>query len=112
MKFFVNGKLIRDYELSVPLVFHDQSGIMQYLGMDYLWKSSPWGVLDGVMDEVRISNVARYDHDFTPSTKFEVDQHTLALYHFDEGKGDVLKDSSGKGHDGKIHGAKWYQNGK
>jgi serine/threonine protein kinase len=105
-------KLIRDYELSVPLVFHDQSGIMQYLGMDYLWKSSPWGVLDGVMDEVRISNVARYDHDFTPSTKFEVDQHTLALYHFDEGKGDVLKDSSGKGHDGKIHGAKWYQNGK
>jgi hypothetical protein len=26
---------------------------------------------------------------------------------FDEGKGDTVKDSSGKGHDGKINGAKW-----
>ena len=31
----------------------------------------------------------------------------MALYHFDEGSGDVLKDSSGNGHDGKIVGAKW-----
>ena len=31
----------------------------------------------------------------------------MALYHFDEGTGDVLHDSSGNGHDGKIVGAKW-----
>ena len=31
----------------------------------------------------------------------------MALYHFDEGSGDVLHDSSGNGHDGKIVGAKW-----
>ncbi len=61
----------------------------------------------GIIDEVRISNVARYDQDFTPARRFENDDQTLALYHFDEAKGDVLKDSSGNGHHGKIVGAKW-----
>ena len=61
----------------------------------------------GIIDEVRISNTARYTEDFTPEERFEPDEHTLALYHFDEGSGDVLKDSSGNGHDGKIVGAKW-----
>ena len=59
------------------------------------------------MNEVRISKVARYDKDFTPAQRFEPDADTLALYHFDEGSGDELKDSSGNGHHGKIVGAKW-----
>ncbi len=63
--------------------------------------------LDGIIDEVRISNIARYDKDFTPTKRFSADKNTLALYHFDEGTGTVLKDSSGNGHDGKIVGAKW-----
>ena len=42
-----------------------------------------------------------------PELGFKPDEHTLALYHFDEGTGDVLKDSSGNGHHGKIVGAKW-----
>ncbi|MGI8977760.1 MAG: protein kinase domain-containing protein [Pirellulaceae bacterium] len=66
-----------------------------------------FGVFHGVIDEVRISNVARYDKDFTPKTRFETDKDTLALYHFDEGQGDVLKDSSGRNHHGTIVGAKW-----
>src|SRR5437868_14560991 len=41
------------------------------------------------------------------SKRFEPDADTLALYHCDEGEGDVLKDSSGNGHHGKIVGAKW-----
>ena len=61
----------------------------------------------GIIDEVRISNIARYTEDFTPQCRFEPDEHTMALYHFDGGSGDVLKDSSGNGHDGKIVGAKW-----
>ncbi len=61
----------------------------------------------GIIDEVRISNIARYDKDFTPAKRFEADKNTLALYHFDSGSGDVLKDSSGNGHHGKIVGAKW-----
>src|SRR2546426_422563 len=61
----------------------------------------------GRIDEVRISKVARYDKDFTPAKRFEPDADTLALYHFDEGAGDVLNDSSGNKHHGKIVGAKW-----
>ncbi len=61
----------------------------------------------GQIDEVRISNIARYTNDFKPAARFEPDEHTLALYHFDEGAGDVLKDSSGNGHHGKIVGATW-----
>ena len=61
----------------------------------------------GLIDEVRISSIARYTEDFTPQKRFEPDEHTMALYHFDEGSGDVLKDASGNGHHGEIVGAKW-----
>jgi formylglycine-generating enzyme required for sulfatase activity len=61
----------------------------------------------GLVQEVRVSRVARYADDFTPSQRFTPDKDTLGLYHCDENSGDVLKDSSGHGHDGKIVGAKW-----
>ena len=61
----------------------------------------------GIIDEVRISDIARYTEDFSPQKRFKPDEHTMALYHFDEGKGDLLHDSSGNGHHGKIVGAKW-----
>ena len=32
---------------------------------------------------------------------------TLALYHFDEGSGEELEDSSGNNHHGKVVNAKW-----
>jgi formylglycine-generating enzyme required for sulfatase activity len=61
----------------------------------------------GVIDELRISKVARYAEKFTPPARHEADADTLALYHFDEGEGETLRDSSGNGHHGKIVGAKW-----
>ena len=51
--------------------------------------------------------MARYSAEFTPPTTFTPDKDTVALYRFDEGQGDVLKDSSGNNHHGKIVGAKW-----
>jgi len=64
-------------------------------------------VFPGVLDEVRVSSVARYSKAFVPEPRFRSDEHTLALYHFEEARGDELKDSSGKGHHGKIVGARW-----
>lgn len=61
----------------------------------------------GILDEVRISKGVRYANSFTPRRPFTSDNDTLALYHFDEGEGDVLHDSSGNNHHGKISGAKW-----
>lgn len=65
---------------------------------------------NGTIRELRVSTIARYDNDFPPlgpDARFKDDEHTLALYHFDEGTGDVVRDSSGNGHDGTIHGATW-----
>jgi serine/threonine protein kinase/formylglycine-generating enzyme required for sulfatase activity len=65
----------------------------------------------GNIDELRISKTARYTSNFTPVQRHEADEHTLALYHFGEGSGDVLKDSSGNGHDGQVTGATWVRIG-
>ena len=94
-KLFINGKLCaRNARSGAPLAGASDDFVIG-------------GGFPAIMREVRVSNSARYDADFTPAQRFEVDAHTLALYHFDEGSGDELKDSSGNGHHGKIVGAKW-----
>jgi len=52
----------------------------------------------GWLDEMRISNTLRYppfSSFHRPSGPFVPDAQTVALYHFDEGSGDVIADSSG-----------------
>ena len=61
----------------------------------------------GRMEQFRVSKSAKYVLPFTPEERLSAGEETLGLYNFDEGAGDVLKDSSGNGHDGKIVGAKW-----
>lgn len=57
------------------------------------------GSFAGYIDEVRLSTVPRYDtrrRPFTPRGKFEPDEHTVALWHFDEpGGSETFFDSSG-----------------
>jgi len=55
--------------------------------------------LDGLIDEMRISRVRRYptsSREFQPPAEgFKIDKDTVALWHFDEPKGEtVFKDSS------------------
>ena len=119
LRLYVDGK-----ECSTPLTFGDPSVSLaesdvltapfsigasssKYYVKEKLIKEKISGFFHGIIDEVRISNTARYSKEFTPASRFESDEHTMALYHFDEGSGDVLKDSSGNGHDGKIVGARW-----
>jgi len=48
----------------------------------------------GKLDEVRISSTARYDGDFEPAERFELDGATIALWHFDEGEGAAVFDEA------------------
>jgi hypothetical protein len=92
---FVDGKLVAKKNVDSKLLASGPEALE--LGAVYR----------GLIHQVRMSTVARYDKDFTPARRFERDGDTLGLYHFDEGQGDVLKDSSANGHHGKIVGAKW-----
>jgi hypothetical protein len=50
----------------------------------------------GWIDELRLSNSIRYLSDFTPpSAPFIQDGETVSLYHFNEGTGDFINDTSG-----------------
>jgi len=60
-------------------------------------------IYTGLTDEVRISKVVRYTADFAVPTKpFEPDDDTVALYHFDEADGTVVKDASKNGNHGNL----------
>ncbi|MDW8396855.1 MAG: LamG-like jellyroll fold domain-containing protein, partial [Anaerolineae bacterium] len=107
MRIFVNGTLSRSY--------NGPSGNVSYrVGRgitDNQWFNEPYLVIgaekhdydpnaypsfSGWVDEVRLSNVVRYTSNFTPpSAPFTPDANTVGLYHFDEGSGTLVQDSSG-----------------
>ena len=96
---YVNGHKKGEMNFNGSIIHTDE-----FITIGNRYKGPP---IKGSIDEVRFSNIARYTEDFTPTDHFQTDKNTLALYHFDEGSGDILKDASGNGHDGKIVGAKW-----
>jgi hypothetical protein len=53
-------------------------------------RTSGAGEIEATIDELRISDVARYRGDFTPSSvPFVLDTNTVMVFHFDEGAGNV-----------------------
>ncbi len=71
--------------------------------VDAKWNRFGWlRFTGGLIDEVRVSNIARYlPAEFfvaTPRGRLEADENTLALWHFDGGRSEWLKDASGNGH--------------
>ena len=62
------------------------------IGTEYDGAGSWWL---GDIDEVRISDVARYTGNFTPPpVDFQPDDNTLLLWHCDEGEGTTINDAS------------------
>ena len=58
---------------------------------------------NGLIDEVRISNIVCYTTSFTPPTApFSVDSSTVALWHFEEEAGQIVTDATGHGWDGIL----------
>ena len=65
----------------------------------------------GIIDEVRISKSVRYTEDFdVPTEEFERDDDTVALYHLNEGAGEVAEDISGNENHAELIGEpKWVE---
>ena len=94
-RLYVDGRLVARTEVSGPLPVI----------------ATPFSIggdaFRGIIDQVRVSSVARYDAEFTPATTFAVDKDTMLLFVFDEGEGDELEDDTDNEHDGFIDGATW-----
>ena len=64
----------------------------------------------GNVDEIKISDIARYTCDSTPCYEYNPpsdENDYLAYYKFHEGSGDILYDYSGNQNHGTISGAEW-----
>jgi hypothetical protein len=66
---------------------------------------------DGLIDEVRISNVDRNtvgpEYFFSRYIQAPLDMYTAGLWHFDEGTGLIVHDETTNDNDGTLHGAYW-----
>lgn len=105
MKLFVNG--ILDAQINGPTgnISYRNGRSTDYpndrflvLGAEKHDAGPQYPSYNGEIDELRISNNIRYTTNFTrPSSPFNSDSNTLALYHFDEGEGTTVYDSNQNG---------------
>lgn len=71
-----------------------------YVGAEPNSRGDDFSRFSGLLDEVRVSSVVRYDGPFTPAQVFETDEHTLLLLHFDHDYYGAHPDDSGRGRHG------------
>jgi len=67
----------------------------------------PDGFASGRISELRFSTTCRYTKNFKPQMRFESDEHTKALYHFDDTEGDIAHDVSGNERHMQLKSSKW-----
>ncbi len=85
-RLFIDGTMVAS-DVSAP----PSGGVG--MGIGYNAFDTPW---DGYIDEVRLSNFARYTAAFAaPTGPFTVDANTIGLYHFDEPAGQTVIDAAG-----------------
>jgi len=61
----------------------------------------------GLLDDVKVSDVARYALAFVPPTVAASDGNTLGLWTLEAGAGSLIADASGNGNGGVVAGASW-----
>lgn len=114
MKLFLDGKLVDSrpedrspyQRAKTP---YDSVPIETRLGLASTWWSDRrYHRFAGGLGFVRISEQRLYEQDFTPRIEAPAESKADVLrYDFAEGRGRVLGDSSGRGHDGLIAGCTW-----
>ncbi len=93
-RFFVNGRLQSEAPAQASRTFN---ALPMYIGADVDRNAAPTSYFTGQIDEVRVSDVARYTGDFAPAHSFARDDRTVLLMHFDERSHGVFPDDSGHG---------------
>ncbi len=96
-RFFVNGTLQSEAKARGAITFND---LPLMIGGDVDRNGAPVSYFTGQIDEVRVSDMARYTADFAPAQSFARDDRTLLLMHFDEKVSGVFPDDSGHGRHG------------
>ena len=98
LNLFINGVLERTEEIPTPPTQSGDNRIV--LGGNGLASTSRESI-DGLLDEVRLSDVSRYNTTFTiPTSEFTADENTLLLFHFTDG----LKNDGNVAGDGILSG--------
>jgi len=99
VRVFLDGQMEGTYSTTEAIVDCTNPlrfGIGAYV-LNYFW-------FDGVIDEVRISRIARYSASFSvPTGPYTTDSNTVGLWHFDEGTGTTTADASGNGNNGTLY---------
>ena len=107
-RFFVNGQLS-----------YSESGSVSGFGPltedlvinRHTWNSGSSSRLAGQLDELRISDIARYTSNFSPPQhEFQNDLNTKGLWHFNEGSGGTVYDASSNSNHGSCLGTGWSEN--
>lgn len=94
LSLYVNGSLVGSEPYSPAASAGPTSGLLVGSFCNSAFAANNvWGRID----ELRVSRGARYAGVFTPEAVHEPDPATLALFHFDEGAGEVALDASGNG---------------
>jgi formylglycine-generating enzyme required for sulfatase activity len=78
-----------------------------YVGADPNHYRKTVNLFQGLIEQVRISKVARNQGNFAPEKVLLADTDTVLLYRFDQGSGRQAIDLSGNDHHGLIKGAAW-----
>jgi hypothetical protein len=103
-----DGSFLRAYIDGVFKKKQAQSGTQaDTAGTLYLGRRDTTEPMNGMMDEVRFSNIARYTTETSfavPTLKFANDVNTLVLLHFNEGTGTTATDSSSNSNTGTLSG--------
>jgi cysteine-rich repeat protein len=94
LTWWVDGEEAGSTTVSDNLPFGNTSALT--MGCDGTQKEQ----FDGDLDEVRVSTYARYKIPFSPPQRHYRDRMTRALWHLDEGPGDIVTDATGNGYDG------------
>jgi predicted Ser/Thr protein kinase len=107
LRIFINGKAASEQVAHDRIGTSDASMVVGWAAEYPHLRTS----FRGTMQALRISRNARYTGDFNleKTLPFKTDADTLCLLDFEEGEGDIAKDTSGNGHDGQIHGATWHR---